>query len=492
MTETPGLICEAPDSEVLALQCLRAAANSETGYVPERTLSALNGIGYALLAARDQLAAAGAAPAKGKRTLRDWLGRRQPRQDSPDDGAESCGDCLTARSALRSIGTPEEITAGIKCPACRNLPAASPDSMPDEDVLGRLNRLWLSCGWRRLEIQRADEDGYAGYCVGITGDQIETAGALADPAGYPHIGELAGLLAESGWQRLQVTGDILPYGWCARGDGSIVSVSEVLTGAPFDPRTVAVPRYAAPQVAAVPVTGVISPEPVGDRIVGHYQQVLLNTRTGELRFHENTAHREPWNPDWTCSGDVPPETRDRWYPGKAFMPGGGQDQWEPVPELLSWTVDSGVKEFPYLDADGANALLDEIAPFAQGLLDGLYQTGEDLDWSAGSVNIGRDICGLCSRKRQTAGVSPGNADYSEIVRRFPYLFRPELLALPAGRLAGECESISRFLGCNEHWNPEVHEVFAIARYPGDGYPELHVYGVRSWYRAAAGLRGARS
>ncbi|MFI5687669.1 hypothetical protein [Streptomyces sp. NPDC051636] len=160
---------------------------------------------------------------------------------------------------------------------------------------------------------------------------------------------------------------------------------------------VEVARYAAPRVSVSPVTQVIWPEPLDKRSMpGQYQKVLLDTRTGELRFHENTRHLEPWNPAWKATNDVPRETWNRWYPGTGFAHNGPHMWFGPVPQLLSWTVDSGVEELPYLDIAAANALLHELTPVAQALMDGLFDGGGDLDWSAASARAGRNIRRLVS------------------------------------------------------------------------------------------------
>ncbi|MEV4212541.1 hypothetical protein [Micromonospora sp. NPDC049662] len=248
---------------------------------------------------------------------------------------------------------------------------------------------------------------------------------------------------------------------------------------------VAVARYQAPRVSAVPVAEVISSTPIAGRSApGHYQRVLLDVRSGELSFFESPEHLEPWRPEWTAINDVPRETWERWHPGALFSPYGGPHQWfEPVPELLSWTIDSGVKQLPYLDAAASNALLQELVPYAQALLDGLFDAGGDLDWSADAARAGRNIGRLCSRDRKAAGpeVDPELVDYGDIVRRFPQVYRPALLRLSLDKLAGECEYITRFLGSNEHWYPEIKKVYG--RPSNDGtWVHLDVMGVRAWYR----------
>jgi hypothetical protein len=232
------------------------------------------------------------------------------------------------------------------------------------------------------------------------------------------------------------------------------------------------------------VTEVITAKPLDGRRPGHYQQVLLDTRTGELRFHEIPERWEPWNPACRSISDVPRETYKRWHPG-TFFSGVGPHQWfEPVPEVLSWTIGSGVEEFPYLDADAANALLQELTPYAQTLLDGLFDAGGDLDWSADSGRAGRNITRLCKTERKAAGPEADAhlVDYGTIVARFPQVYRPNLLRRSLDGLAKDCESITRYLGCNERWHQEIKEVFGVPYSDGSGMGH-DVLGARAWYRS---------
>ncbi|MGW3491890.1 hypothetical protein [Streptomyces sp. NPDC001054] len=258
-----------------------------------------------------------------------------------------------------------------------------------------------------------------------------------------------------------------------------------------DQPTVSVPKvevvtYQAPRVVITPVTEVISPEPVqGRRAPGAYQHVLLDTGTGELSWHESTEHREPWNPAWKAINDVPRETWKRWHPGKVFSPGSvGPHMWfEPVPELINWTVDSGFGGRPYLNVEDANALLELVAPYAQEVLDGFYEAGGELDWSAAAAHAARNICRVISRSQQAAPreVDAHLVDFAEIVQRFPQVYRPEMLRLSLDNLAEECEYQTRFIGTNKQWHEEVKKVFGTPYHDGSGV-SLDVLGVRSWYR----------
>jgi hypothetical protein len=247
---------------------------------------------------------------------------------------------------------------------------------------------------------------------------------------------------------------------------------------------ITVARYVAPPVSVKPVPEVISSGPIEGRMPpGHYQHVLLNTATGELSFHESTEHLEPWDPAWKAVNDVPREIWKRWHPGTGFTFRGPHMWFEPVPELLCWTIDSGVTQLPYLDAEAANALLEELAAYAQAMLAGFFEAGGELDWSADSARAGRNIGRLCSRHRQAAAaeVDAELVDFAVIVRQFPRVYQPELLRTSLDKLAKECEFITRFLGSNEHWHREIKKVFGVPYSDGSGVG-LDVLGVRSWYR----------
>ncbi|MEU1407535.1 hypothetical protein ABZ471_35235 [Streptomyces sp. NPDC005728] len=108
----------------------------------------------------------------------------------------------------------------------------------------------------------------------------------------------------------------------------------------------------------------------------------------------------------------------------------------------------------------------------------------DLDWSADSGRAGRNITRLCKRHWKAAGPEADAhlVDYSEIVARFPQVYRPNLLRQQLDELAKDCESITRYLGSNEHWHPEVNEAFGVPY--RDGSDKGHdVLGVRAWYRS---------
>lgn len=240
-------------------------------------------------------------------------------------------------------------------------------------------------------------------------------------------------------------------------------------------------------VYVTPVLEVVSSEPrAGRSHPGHYQHILLNTVTGELAFHESTEHLEEWNPAWRYRNDVPEETSRRWHPGRIFCHTGPHQWFEPVPEVISWTIDSGtyVKELPYLGVDQANELLIRIQPYAQQLITRLFVAGGELDWSRDSAIAGRQISRLCSRYQQPASDQDADADlvdYATIIERFPHLYQPTMLSLSLDKLADRCETITRFLGCNEHWDGQIKKVFGKPYADGSGIG-LDKLGVRAWYR----------
>lgn len=374
----------------------------------------------------------------------------------------------------------------------REAPAAPP--MDDKDVLAALAALWGRGGWRRLEITRKDAVGYGGWCVPANGPWAWTSDMLADMAACPVVlCDLADLADACGWKRLQVIGEPgrgAVAGWCQRADGSIIALADVLPAAARVPH-VTVPRYAAPRVTVTPVTQVISQKPAADwgpPRPGHYQSILLDTRTGEMSFHESAQHLEPraWPRERTS--DVPRTTWERWYPGTLFP---GTYGWtDPVPGLLRWVIDSGVTAFPYLDADGANALLAQVAPHAQDLLDNLF-SADALDWSVSSVRTGRDIAGLCSRHRKAAGHVNGMADFADIVARFPQAYTDHgdftATLYPGEPMAAWSKDISACYGVSQQY-PDALAAFG-APWPGYDSGALHmdVLGARAWHETAAGL-----
>ncbi|MFH8343125.1 hypothetical protein [Streptomyces sp. AM6-12] len=139
---------------------------------------------------------------------------------------------------------------------------------------------------------------------------------------------------------------------------------------------------------------------------GHYQHIVLNTRTGELAFH--------------CSDYRRSNKEEGYYPGHLFAP----SHWQGVPEVLYWVIDSGVDERPYHDVAEGNAFAHEVTPLAQTLLDHLVPVPgtEDLDWSAVAASAGLDISRACGRDRLgPEGRRPWLVEVSDAARHFPQI-----------------------------------------------------------------------
>lgn len=258
----------------------------------------------------------------------------------------------------------------------------------------------------------------------------------------------------------------------------------------IEPPKVDIPRYAAPRIAIAHVNDVLPSEPIpGSHKRSKSQYVLLAPRGGWLRFHESDEHRTLWDPAWTCVNDVPRDIWKHWHPGTPFRTGDGYALFEPVPEVLCFPVNPGYRAAS-LDAAAANAVLSEIVPYAQELVDNLYNVAGTLDWSAASFRAGRNLMRLLSPQRQAA---PREADkdlveFGDIVARFPHVYRPDLVTLEAEDLAEECDSQTRYLASPDLWGSEIKEVFGRPFKYGTPSPasdiDLKVCGVRAWYHAA--------
>jgi hypothetical protein len=257
-----------------------------------------------------------------------------------------------------------------------------------------------------------------------------------------------------------------------------------MTTSTITPPAVQVARYDAPAVYITPVLEVLPTEPVeGASVRGSSQHILLNTKTGELSFHESNQHLTPWRKEWRSASDVPRDIWKTWHPGTLVCGTGPHEWFELVPELLRWTIDAGFTGHPYFDVDRANALLAQIQPYAQELLSGFFVAGGELDWSTASGIAGRQISRLCRREHQVdtdPSVDADLVDYADLLARFPHVYRPRFLGLGLAKLFEACESETRFLGCNEHWNPEIKKAFGKPYH--DGSIGLDVLGIRSWYR----------
>ncbi len=185
---------------------------------------------------------------------------------------------------------------------------------------------------------------------------------------------------------------------------------------------------------------------------GHYQHIVLNTRTGELAFH--------------CSDYRRSNKEEGYYPGALYAP----SHWQGVPEVMYWVIDSGVDERPYHDVAEGNAFAHEVAPLAQTLLDHLVPVPgtDDLDWSAVAASAGLDIGRACSRHRNSPeGRRPWLIDLGEVVAEFPQLVRSYVAALDDTALDGEAENLVR-MGLRPlpeargGWQPDLAQHFGIS------------------------------
>lgn len=193
---------------------------------------------------------------------------------------------------------------------------------------------------------------------------------------------------------------------------------------------------------------------------GHYQHVLLNTRTGEL-----SARGNPWH----LVGPEHHGTADYYGPGELWP----VMHWSHVPEILDWVIDSGVSALPYLTSEQLGGLLDELTPYAQDLLDGLQaipgRTGE-LDWSAAAITAGFAIAGLVTRDRDPEAKRDAvPIDMDTAVSVAPALVQPRWAESTDQDLDHAADLVSRFA---THWHPELESLGAAQR--------VDVVGARSW------------
>ncbi|MEU6284994.1 hypothetical protein [Streptomyces sp. NPDC047028] len=197
---------------------------------------------------------------------------------------------------------------------------------------------------------------------------------------------------------------------------------------------------------------------------GHYQHIVLNTRTGELAFH--------------CSDYRRSNKEEDYYPGHLFAP----SHWQGVPEVLYWVIDSGVDERPYHDVAEGNAFAHEVAPLAQTLLDHLVPVPgtKDLDWSAVSASAGLDIGRACKRDRNgPEGRRPWLIEVSDAAREFPRIVQDYVTTATNATVDKEAE----------------HMVRMGLRRQGDFWPDLAThYGVKEEdiHRFHSGLIGTRA
>lgn len=227
----------------------------------------------------------------------------------------------------------------------------------------------------------------------------------------------------------------------------------------------------------------VGPPPEG-MSAGHYQHVLLNTRTGELAFHCG---------DWRNSPIPQQCTREEWeafYPGKSFSANGGPHQWfEGVPDLLCWVIDSGVRERPYLTAVQAGHFLDLLVPLAQRLLDHLLPVPgtNDRDYSPEAASAGRDIYRACTRHVEPPlGLRPNLVLMDRVVEVMPELVEPKWATADDATLDREAEMFTRFF---VYHHPQLHRLLDVPESTSH-LDTLEILGVRAWmYRYRLEMSG---
>ncbi|MEV0649882.1 hypothetical protein AB0I28_31965 [Phytomonospora sp. NPDC050363] len=273
------------------------------------------------------------------------------------------------------------------------------------------------------------------------------------------------------------------------------------------------PRDVAPQRAADKVTvaaekidpSLLPPRPSKGDMAGSYQRIVLNTRTGRLRYLE---------PDWriVVGSSDDPRWRER-YPGERVPSIDHESVTKGVPDELSWVIDSWDVEpddpaayypRPYLTPAEAQDFVDGLVPLAQRLVDELFAvpgSSRDRDWSAESMAAAADIGGACSREQRPPQVAyPEFINAATLFEAIPALVDPNWINASDDQLNRCAEDLLRdgLKSRGTQWRPDrLDQVRALfpdaATEDGDyKYTRLQVYGLRAWmhaYRAkaAAGL-----
>ncbi|WP_086708935.1 hypothetical protein [Streptomyces antimycoticus] len=193
---------------------------------------------------------------------------------------------------------------------------------------------------------------------------------------------------------------------------------------------------------------------------GHYQQIVLDTRTGELRFHCE---------DWTRRQSRTEIADSQQWTINPIT-------WVTVPRVLYWIIQSGVDELPYLTAEEGNALAHRIAPTAQDLLDHLRPIPgtDELDWSAAAITAGHAVDQMTDRPGGTHGYGYALVDMERAVAVLPGMVRRHWAELPDAELDQAAEDVNRLAGCNERWWPELPSLLGLEN------RKLRVVGTRAW------------
>ncbi|MFI1586102.1 hypothetical protein [Embleya sp. NPDC020630] len=133
----------------------------------------------------------------------------------------------------------------------------------------------------------------------------------------------------------------------------------------------------------------------------------------------------------------------------------------PVPETLSWTIDSGCTALPYLDTAAANALLRQLVPNAQAPTHPLRGRRRPRLVRRRRPARPHHQPPVLTRPRLRAAlhIDTTLVDFVDVVRRFPQAYQPHPAHLAADRLAAECAATARFLGRTRAWLPEITQAF---------------------------------
>jgi hypothetical protein len=199
-----------------------------------------------------------------------------------------------------------------------------------------------------------------------------------------------------------------------------------------------------------------------DAKAGHFQEIVLDLRTKELFFHG-------W--DWR----VPREDR---LPNPKACPFFAVFHWLKVPDVISWTIDSGipVAERPYLTLDQGNAFAHQLAPLAEILLANLLPVpGTDTrDWSAESASAALDIQAACTRyQHPPRGRRPELVNMHEAVAVHADFVRPTWAQWTERELDEVADYLNRFGLRN---NPAIAQALGF----DPQTPRASLVGTRAW------------
>ncbi|MFB7677865.1 hypothetical protein ACFC26_41345 [Kitasatospora purpeofusca] len=200
---------------------------------------------------------------------------------------------------------------------------------------------------------------------------------------------------------------------------------------------------------------------------GHYQRLVLDLVSGELRFACGDWRR-------AGAGEEPG--------GHSFPP----YEWGFVPEMLVWTIRTGFRTaegetaWPYLTAAQGNALARQAAPAAQALLDHLIEVPgrRELDWTPEAAHAGWDIARICTDDPQgTTGLRGVIVSMAAAVEADPDLVERRWADLNDDRLDDEAGYLTLSLG-TQGWTAEnLPRAMGVERLTGQPFV---VVGTRAW------------